>query len=465
MSLELFFKPRSVALLGASRNPIKGGHSILLNITKSKDKIIYPINPKADEILGLKCFKSFADVPDNDIDLAIFFIPPDQILESMDIAVKKGVKAILIESAGFSEVGIIGDEIQQKVQSMAKKHGIRIWGANCMGYLDAENDFTTTFMPIGNYKKENIALISQSGMILGGFFERLRTEGELGFSKIFTLGNQIDISVIDGLEVLKEDKKTEVIGMYLETIKNPREFMKIAKETIKKKPIIMIKGGRSVQGKKAAKSHTGSISEDAKIFDALAKQVGIIQVDDFIELVKNLKAFSYFLKNKIIPPKTNEITLLTFSGGTGVVFTDLVEKYGLKMAKFSEKSMKKMEDVYPTWMKPGNEVPLDIWPAYEKNGRQAFYTCLEEALSTPNLSGLVFTVPGFFSDFKREAHNISVLYQTYKKPLIGLQMFGDSRRFQKISKLFQDYYIPVYDCIGDAIRALKNFIDYGLFLK
>jgi len=466
MSLDIFFKPRSVALLGASRNPIKGGHAILLNIIRKKDEMkLYIINPKADEILGLKCYKSFADVPDNDIDLAIFFIPPDQILDSMDIAIDKGVKAILIESAGFSEVGTVGDDIQQKVRTLAKQHGIRVWGANCMGYLDAETDFTTTFMPIGKYKKENVALVSQSGMFLGGLFERLRTEGEIGFSKVFTLGNQIDVSAIDCLKVLKEDSTTDVIGMYLEAIKNPRDFMEIAKETVKKKPIIFIKGGRSVQGKKAARSHTGSISEDVKMFDALAKQAGIIQVNDFIEVMKNLKLFSYFLKNQVHLPKTNEISLVTFSGGTGVVFTDLVEKYGLKMAKFSEESMKKMADVYPPWMKPGNEVPLDVWPAYERNGRGAFYTCLEEALATPNLSGLVFTIPGLFSDFKREANNISVLYNKFKKPLVGLQMFGDARRFRKINKLFQDYYIPIYYNIGDAIRCLKNFIDYGMNLK
>ena len=463
MSLEVFFKPRSVALLGASRNPIKGGHSILMNIMKKKDEMkLYVINPKADEILGLKCYKSFMDVPDNDIDLAIFFIPPDQILESMDIAIKKGVKAILIESAGFSEVGAVGEDIQQKVRSIAKEHGIRVWGANCMGYLDAETDFTTTFMPIGKYKKENVALISQSGMFLGGLFERLRTEGEIGFSKVFTLGNQIDVSAVDCLKVLKEDSTTDVIGMYLEAIQNPRKFMKIAKETIKKKPIIFIKGGRSVQGKKAARSHTGSISEDVTMFDALAKQAGIIQVNDFMELNKNLKLFSYFLKNKINMPQTNQVSLLTFSGGTGVVFSDLVAKYGLKMAKFSEESINKMENVYPPWMKPGNEVPLDVWPAYERNGRRAFYTCLEEALATPNLSGLVFTVAGIFSDFKREAHDISVLYNKYKKPLVGLQMFGDARRFRKINKLFQDYYIPIYDGVGDAIRCLKNFINYGM---
>ncbi|MHA1895394.1 MAG: CoA-binding protein [Candidatus Helarchaeota archaeon] len=461
---DLFLRPRSIALLGASRNPMKGGHAILKNLlTKINEIKIYPINPKADEILGIKCYKSLLDVP-FDVDLVIFFIPPDQVIESMNAVIKKNVKAVLIESAGFAEVGSIGDEIQQEVKVLAIKHGIKVWGANCMGYLDSETNFTTTFMYIQEYKKGNIGLISQSGMILGGFFERLRTKGEVGFSKIFTVGNQIDVNALDCLKILKDDPNTNVIGIYLETIKNPREFMSLTRSIIReeKKPIFCIKGGRSPLGKRAARSHTGSIAEDIKLFDSLAHQAGIIQVDDFSELMKNLKLFSYFLQNNIALPRTKEISIITFSGGTGVVFTDIVDKYGLAMAKFSDDALEKMASVYPPWMKPESELPLDTWPAFERNGKKAFYTCLEAALETPNLSGLVFTIPGLFKDFENEVENISKIYNKYKKPIVALQMFGDYNRFQHINKLFQDKYIPVYDSISDGIRCLSNFINYGI---
>ncbi|NHI92998.1 MAG: hypothetical protein EAX96_10890 [Candidatus Lokiarchaeota archaeon] len=467
MWYDLFLKPRSIALLGASRNPIKGGHAILRNLYEKRNEIeIYLINPKADEIMGLKCYKSLLDIP-YDIDLAIFFIPPSQIITSMNEVIEKGIKAVLIESAGFSEVGNVGEEIQVKVKKLAQENGIRVWGANCMGYLDSETDFTTTFMYIREYKKENIGLISQSGMFLGGYFERLRTKGELGFSKVFTVGNQIDVSALDCLEILKEDINTQVIGMYLETIRNPRKFMEVSKSVVKekKKPILLIKGGRSALGKKAARSHTGSIAEDAKIFDSLAKQSGIIQVNDFSELTNDLKLFSYFLKNNVPPPSTREISLLTFSGGTGVIFTDNVERYGLKMAKFSKEALEKMAAVYPPWMKPDSEIPIDAWPAFERNGKEAFYTCMETALSAPNLSGLLFTIPGILRNFEEIHKEITRIYNKYKKPLVGLQMFGNYKKFDETSKLFQDTCIPMYESVGEAIKSLSHFIDFGLIIN
>ncbi|MHC1590561.1 MAG: CoA-binding protein, partial [Candidatus Helarchaeales archaeon] len=219
MSLDLFFNPKSVALIGATPNKQKGAHHILLNLIQSKKSIkIYPINPKYDKILSLKSYPSILDVPD-EVDLAIFFINQREMKKSVDDCVKKGVKAFLIESGGFDEVGGEGEKLARYVKEISRKHGIRVWGPNCMGYLDTTG-LTTTFMYVKGVRKGNVGIVSQSGMLLGGYLRQLMSKNAFGFSKILTIGNRLDVNENDAMEFLYNDEQTRVIGLYIESIKD-----------------------------------------------------------------------------------------------------------------------------------------------------------------------------------------------------------------------------------------------------
>lgn len=459
MSLDVFFNPRSVAVIGASRDPRKGANQILLNLLQAKKKLnLYPINPNAEEIMGLKAYHSVLDIPEP-VDLAIFFINQREMRKAIDECVEKGIKAFLIESGGFEEVGGEGPELAQYIKKIADVHGIKVWGPNCMGYFDS-GGITTTFMLVEKVRKGNVGLISQSGMFLGGYFRHLTTKNVFGFSKVLTIGNKMGVNEIEALEFLRDDPDTKVIGIYLEGISDVRKFTELIREINRTKPIIILKGALTDQGKIAAKSHTGAIAGKRELFYSVINQAGAIHANDFKEFFEIVATFALFDENQVkVTSHTQDCQIITLSGGVGVIGSDIFSLKGHRLATLTDETMERLKRIYPFWMQPVNNGPIDIWPAIERNGIKAYYEGIDAILKDPNVAGLLLTTFGMM-EYKHSGEIIEI-YKKNKKPMVMLIAFGDYRRFERLRKIFESKGgIPVFNSVSAAATALISYIRY-----
>jgi acyl-CoA synthetase (NDP forming) len=263
--MDLFFKPRSVAVLGASGTPGKLGYVIIKNIADSDFAgQVYPVNPKSGEILGYKVYRSIIEIP-GDVDLVVTTLPtPELTVEAMGQCAQKGAKAVIIESAGFAEIGGEGKVIQQQIVDIARKNNIRVMGPNCSGIVS--RDIVTSIYPMTKkVPRGNVVLIGQSGLLAAGMTSDMVENESLNINKVCSIGNKCDVNENDLLEYFGNDDTVEVISMYLETVTDGRNLTRIAKKVAGKKPVIFLSGGRTEAGARAAMSHTGSIASNARI--------------------------------------------------------------------------------------------------------------------------------------------------------------------------------------------------------
>jgi 4-hydroxybutyrate---CoA ligase (ADP-forming) len=352
-SKSVFLSPRSIAVIGASEKP-GVGRAIFSNIINGYQGKVYPITPSSPTVFGLTAYKTVLDVPES-IDLAVVATPNRIIPTVMDELGRKNIKGTIIVSAGFKEVDEQGAKLEKEIGAIGKKYGTRIIGPNCLGImsLSEHNMMNATFLKI-TPKHGNIALISQSGAICAATVEDAKAQG-IGFSKVISMGNKVDMDENDVLELLAEDEETKVIVMYLEDIHDGRRFMEIAKKITRenKKPIIVQKAGRTPEGAKAAMSHTGALMGADEIYDALFNQCGVIRVDTMQELFELSTAFS----KQPIPANTSGVTIVSNAGGPAIISTDACSKFGLKMADISA-SKETISKVIPPHGSARN--PVDI---------------------------------------------------------------------------------------------------------
>jgi len=336
--MDFFFKPKGIAIIGASDNKTKGGYYLLNNTLQSYTGEVYPVNPRYDTILGRPCYPDVSSIP-SDFDLAIYFIPAGSLAATIEECSKKKVKGIIIESAGFAEVGDAGRRMQEECVSLARKHGIRLWGPNCMGLIDSRLRHVFSFMYTDVWKKllqpGDVSMTVQSGMLSAGFLMMILERGGLAINKMCSIGNKCDVDETELLEYFINDPATSVIGLYAESIANPRKFMELACST--EKPVVLLKGGRSPGGAKAAMSHTASMASDHTIMRSAFRQSGIIEVTDVNELMDFLRGFS---KTGSCRTFDNAGTaVVTFSGGGGIVTTDMLHDSGLHLAELSPETL------------------------------------------------------------------------------------------------------------------------------
>ncbi|MGC8804791.1 MAG: acetate--CoA ligase family protein, partial [Candidatus Ratteibacteria bacterium] len=280
--LEQFFSPKSVAVIGASREPGKLGSQILSNIISGKfPGRIYPVNPKATEISGLKCYPDIASIPDVP-DLAVIVVPAKIVCSVIEECGKKGTKAAIVISAGFKESGPEGKEREKNLVETGEKYGCRIVGPNCLGIIDTYSDLNVSFAPVMP-GRGSIAFISQSGALISAVLDWSRKQ-KIGFSRIISMGNMADVSDSELIEACAADERTKVILFYVEGVKNGREFISRVSKITPKKPVIAIKAGLTGSGSKAASSHTGSLAGMAEAYAAAFKKTGVLQVSTMEEL-------------------------------------------------------------------------------------------------------------------------------------------------------------------------------------
>ncbi|HYZ59261.1 MAG TPA: acetate--CoA ligase family protein [Nitrososphaeraceae archaeon] len=449
LSKSNFLDPQSIAVIGASEKP-GVGKAIFSNIINGYKGKIYPITPSNPSVFGFKAYKSVLEVPE-EIDLAVIATPNKIVPAVMEEVGKKNIKGVIIVSAGFKEADELGAKLEKEISTIGKKYGIRIIGPNCLGImsLSQRNLMNATFLKI-TPKFGGIALVSQSGAICAATVEDAIGQG-IGFSKVVSMGNKVDMDENDILELLSEDTETKVIVMYLEDIHDGRRFMDIAKRiTIQnKKPIIVLKAGRTPEGAKAAMSHTGALMGSDEIYDSLFAQSGVIRVDTMQDLFDLSTAFS----KQPIPPDQGGVVIVSNAGGPAIISTDACSKYRLKMADLSS-STEAIAEVIPSHGSARN--PVDIVGDADY-GR--FEKVLAIVLSNQNVGSVVtMCTPSATLDYNDLARTIVKASKNSGKTMLAALMGLAEGTENK--QILSDGNIPHFMYAEPAIKTLDAMYSY-----
>ena len=365
MDMDTFFHPGSIAVIGASNRNI--GNFVVGNLLLGFQGAVYPVNPNYKEIEGLPCFPSLEDIP-HPIDLAIVLVPASSVPSVLEACAFKGIRRVIIESAGFAETGEEGLALQDQCVAIAKQNGMRIWGPNCMGLVDIHRRHFFTFMHPGVREEGlipgRISLIVQSGMMSAIFLAELGRRG-IGIAKACSIGNRADVNECDILEYLLKDPDTEVIALYLESIPRGRLFAQIAGSSAK--PIVLLKGGKSKAGALAAKSHTYSLSGNSRLLNSVLEMEGVTLADSIYQMMDLANTLATI--PHVNPPCRTAV--LSLSGGAGVLACDALESHGVPVAQLSERTQKAVGEVFPVWMPVTN--PIDLFPSVGLHGRDVVF--------------------------------------------------------------------------------------------
>ena len=466
-NLDAIFSPESVAVVGASTKPGKTGHDIFANILNGGYKgILYPVNPNAKSILSVKAYPNILGISD-DVDLAIIILAPVSALKAVKEAIEKGVKGIVIVSAGFREVGGEGLEIENQIVSICRKAGVRVVGPNCLGVINpissvSLNASFSKRMP----KAGAISFISQSGALCTAVLD-FAADRDFGFSKFISIGNKSDVDELDLLRYLHNDKNTKVILIYLEELRKGREFIESVKEITsgdRPTPILVIKSGRTTAGARAAASHTGALAGSEAVYDAIFKQTGIIRVNSIDELFDYAIAFAYKNKSETGKfgrkfPGGNRVAIVTNAGGPGIVATDMMVSTGLKLAKFHDETIEALKSHLPFTANLNN--PVDI---IGDAAQERYENALSSVIKDENVDGaLVILTPQSMTDALGTAEVIVRIDRRSPKPILCCFMgiFDVSSGV----KYLQEHGIPVFKFPENTAKAFGALYKYSNWLN
>ncbi len=472
--MDTFFNPKSVAVIGASKKINKAGHVIFKNFVENKRRGVfkgelYPVNIHEDYILGFKTYPNLSRIP-LDVELIVIVVPATSVLDIMREAISKGVKAAVIITAGFSEIG--KGKLERAIVSVARKAGIRILGPNCLGVYDISTGVDMLFLPETKVLTTgdefvatprpmagNIAMITQSGAFGVAALDYL-TGRQMGVSKFVSFGNKCDVAESEMLEYLLHDKETWVILLYAEAIEAGRDFMKVAQQVTRRKPIVAFKSGKTNAGARAAASHTGAIAGSDKIYEAAFSQVGIIRAKDMEEFFDVGKAFAFQP-----PAKGKNIGILTDAGGPGVMAVDECVSRGLAVQRFSDAILAKFDILKQKGKLPKfatNSNPVDITGSATS---EMFELSAKILLEAPEVNGLIVLglhqTPALQEDFVDRIANLAKHYTT---PIVACDI-GETEMAMFIRSRFEKLGIPAYSSPEDAARSMAGLVQYGSYLR
>ncbi|MCE5330250.1 acetate--CoA ligase [bacterium] len=453
MSLEKFFCPDSVAIIGAARDEGKVGHTILESVMNSGFKgSIYPINPKADEIHGIKCLKSILDAP-GDVDLAIIVIPGQFVLSAIDDCAKKNVKAAIVISAGFKETGAEGAKLEQELFEKAKKYNMRILGPNCLGMSNTTCPVNASFSP--EMPDDGvIAFISQSGALGTAVLDWAKL-AKIGISKFVSLGNKVDISETDVFEYLEDDDSCKVITAYLEAVSDGQRFIDVSKKVTKKKPIVVVKSGNTSAGAKAVSSHTGSLAGSSKAYEAAFKQAGIIRA----KTIRNLFDYSTALAYQPLP-KGRNLVLITNAGGPGIMATDVCEENNINLPALEKETVEKLKEFLPAAANFHN--PIDVLgDALADRYKKA----LEIIIKDKNVDAIiVLLTPQAMTQAYETAVGIVEVANKLNGEIPIFTCFMGGKAVKDGVDYLTDHKIPNFDIPEGAVNTLRVMMNYHEWL-
>jgi acetate---CoA ligase (ADP-forming) len=465
--LDAIFSPKSLAVVGASTSPGKVGHDIFVNILKGGfTGTLYPVNPRAQSVACVKAYPSLTDIPDK-VDLAMIILPPRLALTSIQDAIQKDIKGIVIVSAGFREVGNEGLKIENQIVSRCRDAGIRMIGPNCLGVINPNPDirlnasFSARMPEFGN-----VSFISQSGALCTAVLD-FAADRDFGFSKFISIGNKADVDELDLLRYLHADQETEVIMIYLEELRRGAEFIETVKEITSgetPKPVLVIKSGRTRAGAKAAASHTGSLAGTEAVYDAIFQQSGIIRVESIDELFDFATAFAYKnetalgkLRRKV--PHGNRVAIVTNAGGPGIVATDVTVSSGLKLARLNDDTKAALSSHLPSAANIHN--PVDI---IGDAAQDRYENALAAVIRDENVDGaLVILTPQSMTNALATAEAIVRIARRSHKPI--LSCFMGIIDVSAGVKYLQKNGIPVFRFPENAAKAFGALYRYSKWLN
>ncbi|MCD6139407.1 MAG: acetate--CoA ligase family protein [Thermococcus sp.] len=459
--LRPFFEPKTVAIIGATNKKGKVGNVIFENFKKNKEQgifkgSIYPVNPKLDEIEGYKVYKGVKELPE-DADLAVIAIPAPFVPQTMKEIAEKEIKSVIIITGGFGELGEEGKKMEEEILQIAKENGIRIIGPNCVGVYVPDTGVDTVFLPdekMDRPKSGSIAFVTQSGAFAAAMLDWAAGAG-IGIGKMVSYGNKLDVDDADLMDYFTYDESIKAVTLYIEGVKEGRKFIEAAKRITKVKPVIALKSGKTEYGAKAASSHTGSLAGADIIYDAVFKQTGILRAEDFEHMFDVAKAFA---KCKL--PKGDRVGIITDGGGAGVMASDAVAKFGLKMAELSEETIKYLKEHFPPHAVAGN--PTDV---VGDTDAQRYKYAIEAFVNDPNVDAIVIIVL-FQVPLLKEEEIIEILAEYAKKsekPIVAVAMGG--KKTEYYAKMLEDNGVPVYPTPERGVRAMAGLVQYTKYLE
>ena len=456
--LDAIFRPRSVAVIGASNREGSVGHAIFKNILMGGYRgTLYPVNPNYPSIAGVRSYQTVSAIPD-EIDLAMIIVPAGAVAAVLEECGQKGVRAVVVVSAGFKEIGPDGLKEEQRIAAIARKYNMPLVGPNCLGVISTDEDvvLNASFarcMP----KRGNIAFVSQSGALCAGILDYARGRN-IGFSKFISFGNKADVTELDLVRYLAEDDSTEVILMYLETLADGRAFIELAREITGemklRKPILAIKSGRTSQGAAAARSHTGSLAGSDAVYDAIFAQAGILRVDTVEELFDFAVGFS-----RQPLPSGNRFAIVTNAGGPGIMATDAAIRHGLELAKLRPETLESLKAKLPPTANIFN--PVDVIGDAQSD---RYTAALSAVLADQNVDGVVVLLtPQSMTDIEAIAQTVGKVTAKHRKPVLA-SFLGHVDISSGVKILEQDG-IPNYQFPENAARSLAAMYQYTQWVK
>jgi len=460
--LDKVLNAKSVAIIGASRNPAKRGYQAIKTLKEDGfEGEIYPVNPREEIILGIPCFKSIGDIDDN-VDLALITTPAETVPGLLKECGEKNVAGAVIVAGGFRELGEKGRVLEEQVVKIAKQAKIRLIGPNTSGMMNLKTNMN--LVGIQNAPKGNIALLCQSGNMALTLITEAMIRKHEGFTYYVGVGNESDIKFHEYLEFFRNDPATKSILMYVEGMSEGREFLQEAYKTSIEKPIILLKSGRSETGKKSAGSHTGSLAGMSEVAKAAYERVGIVVIENSDELFPVAEALS-----SQPPIKSNSIAILTDGGGHATIGADLLSDYGIKLPELSEKTKNRLREILPEAASVAN--PVDVAGGTDSDP-SIFADCAKIIIKDPAVGGLL--IVGLFGGYgirfekslamgeEEAAHRLGKMVQKRNKPILVHSLYSSYNSHPL--ELLRYYDIPVHDSLDISCKCIASLCKYGEYL-
>jgi acetyltransferase len=450
--LKPFFEPASIAVIGASRSPGKVGYDVVRNLIEAHyEGPVYPVNPKAEDVLGLRCYPSVLDTP-GPVELAVISIPAQSVLDAVQQCAQKGTRALIIISAGFKESGPEGAKLEAQLAQACRREGIRCIGPNCLGVMSPLTRLNASFgatMP----RPGNIAFFSQSGA-LGTAILDVAVGEDIGMSRFISYGNKADVNETDLIEALGEDEQTDVILGYVESIDDGRRFMDVAARVTRRKPVIIFKSGRTSAGARAASSHTGSLAGADSAYEAAFRQCGVFRpatVDEFFAYARAFAARRL--------PDGNRIAVVTNAGGPGIIATDAIEFSQLKMAELSPETQRRLAGALPPQANTHN--PVDVLG----DAKADRYRLALDAVSHDACVDAILTIltPQTSTEVTETAEAVTAAAKDTPKPIVTA--FMGSMSVRAAWRYLDHRGIPNFPLPDQAVKALEALSTYSAWRK
>ncbi len=453
--IEPIFSPRSIAIVGAPRGPKAGSVFLQGLLDQGYEGKIFPVNPHAEFIHGLRAYSSLKEIP-GDVDLAIFLVPASEVLPILGECGEKGIKAVVIHTSGFAESGDgEGEKREQELLQVAQKVGLRIIGPNCMGIYNPGSKMA--FSPGLPKVRGKIGMISQSGS-LAMLVTRLMEPLGMGFSKVISSGNEIDLKSHHFLRYLADDPETKLIGAYIEGVRNGQEFLMALQRASKKKPVVIWKAGRTAGGARAAFSHTGSLAGSRKVWEGLEKQTSVLMACNLDEFVDLLLAAHY------LPASIgSRLAILSGPGGPAVSAAEACEEFGLEVAQLRAETQDDLKKILPqTGTSARNPIDMGMTPLFKVD---LYAQAAKVVGGDPGVDGLIFQGRGITPELNLQyAHSLTEAQQEVRKPFLAVAL-GGLYLEQKARDILTEAGIPVYPSAERALWAYANLYRYGKRLK